>query len=984
MDREIVRNTVKVNRNGWVIDGQARILLCASLFYFRIPSMFWKQRLAQVKAAGYHAIDVYFPWNYHEREYENWNFSGERDVEAFLKMAHEAGLFVVARPGPYICSEWDGGGIPAYVLTDDQAQIRQSDPVFLKAVDRWFRRIIPILRKYEWGGPNGHGSVIAVQLENELDFYQCEDPASYIQALRDMALRYGITVPLFACAGQGNLFRATGNVEGVMPTCNFYPHDLDAEFEEKVLYYYERLQERDYPLSVTETNRSHFLLRRLLSAGSKLLGPYLQVSGTNFGFHNAVNNWGKPLAFLTSDYDFYGMIAPSGEERPEVQEGRMLSRLLDAYGERLALAKPVPSPVRVQTELVESAGMRYALQLEGGGYLLSLPNVGDGSGTVMLHDPHHGISFPVHSKWMLGRGECPLLPYQVPLDAWGSEGILVYATAELFYTTQSQATVDEAQAGQHIKNKGGEERESDGSELVLVFAKGNDAELALQLGDNIAQVDAEHAKVEVQEGRYTIYTSAERAEVRIVRKGGKVLRIVVLSRALAKRFSSVDEHGKVIFQSELEAVSAALHLPTEQSWSVREWQTNDEAAVFKKHITGERPLTLEHSGIYRGYGWYEWAPGDDGGNDSQLTKPAEGLLLRGAADILSVYVDDRYEGTYLPSGSSAYVKLSEPLAEDQLLVIRAEIWGHTNFADNLLPALRMSSAKGLQGLMAVHSVRRLQSNWLCYPCEQWTIENGLQRLKNIPTSHDDLAITEWGGWLNTARLETNLFSKKVALSPKAASWVLHIDGLQAKVIAFVNDTLVGEVDLADPYIDITPYVQAGEEAHIQLYLERRYHAPAGSIMLYEGEAMTNFRISGAEEDELWQHAVQAMAGAEIEAGQGQEEQGWRQEQQRLDFPHIIKPGRVAWLTGVCPQTEQDTNLIMQVNGRNAKVTVWLAGRVIGRVWLPCERTRPTMSGGSQENIVLPVPARSATHIALLIEAIEARQDAVIDSIVYTD
>ena len=85
---------------------------------------------------------------------------------------------------------------------------------------------------------------------------------------------------------------------------------------------------------VTETNRAHFLLRRLLSSGAKLLGPYLQASGFNFGFTNAINNWGEPLAFMTSDYDFGGMIGPYGELRAEMGEARLLSRMLDGAGVR--------------------------------------------------------------------------------------------------------------------------------------------------------------------------------------------------------------------------------------------------------------------------------------------------------------------------------------------------------------------------------------------------------------------------------------------------------------------------------------------------------------------------------------------------------------------------------------------------------------------------------------------------------------------------
>jgi beta-galactosidase len=140
-------------------------------------------------------------------------------VGAFLKLAADEGLWVMARPGPYICSEWDGGGLPAYLNTRPGLQLRQNDPGYLGQVGRWFDRILPIIRDQQ---VDQGGTLIAVQLENELDFFDCHDPQGYIAALRDMALAHGITVPLIACAGQGDLYRASGYAEGVLPSVNIY------------------------------------------------------------------------------------------------------------------------------------------------------------------------------------------------------------------------------------------------------------------------------------------------------------------------------------------------------------------------------------------------------------------------------------------------------------------------------------------------------------------------------------------------------------------------------------------------------------------------------------------------------------------------------------------------------------------------------------------------------------------------------------------
>ncbi len=108
--------------------------------------------------------------------------------------------------------------------------------------------------------------MIAVQIENELDFYSCADPVDYIAALRDLALAQGITVPLVVCAGQGDIAGAGGEVPGLLPTGNFYPNDRDPSIEELVAQYEAMLRARGLPLCVTETNRAHQTLRRLLSA----------------------------------------------------------------------------------------------------------------------------------------------------------------------------------------------------------------------------------------------------------------------------------------------------------------------------------------------------------------------------------------------------------------------------------------------------------------------------------------------------------------------------------------------------------------------------------------------------------------------------------------------------------------------------------------------------------------------------------------------
>ncbi|MFI6676276.1 beta-galactosidase [Kribbella sp. NPDC050470] len=405
-------NAVSMDAQGIVIDGKPQVVLCASLFYFRLPREQWQERLEQVRASGYTCVDVYLPWNFHELAPGRWSFDGRRDVAAFLDLAHATGLHVIARPGPYICSEWDGGALPAWLGLDPDLRVRQNEPRFLAQVSAWYDEVLPLLAARQFGAG---GSVIMVQLENELDFFDCEDRTGYLTALRDQAVAHGITVPLVACAGQGDLFGATGNVPGVVPACNFYPNDDSPYIEEEVRRYTQLLGDRGLPLLITETNRRHRTLRRLLASGASLIAPYLQASGWNFGYTPSSGNWGTPGNFMSHGYDFGGYVSSTGIERPEYGEAQVLARVLEALGSRLALATSGAS-VEVVADFPTSSSPS-ALDLHGGGQLVAVPNLGSEDGRARVRD----VSVAVAAD------SCPLMPIDLPLG----DKTLTLASADL-------------------------------------------------------------------------------------------------------------------------------------------------------------------------------------------------------------------------------------------------------------------------------------------------------------------------------------------------------------------------------------------------------------------------------------------------------------------------------------------------------------------------------------------------------------------------
>ncbi len=905
---------IQFDRATLIIDGVPRIVLCSSLFYFRIPRALWRDRLRAVRDAGYTCIDVYFPWNFHELVEGVWDFDGERDTAAFLSLAAEEGLWVVARPGPYICSEWDGGGLPAYLLIQRAMRLRDNDPQFLEYVARWFDHLLPIIRRFQLGV---EGTVIAVQLENELDFYNCGDPAGYIAALRDMALAHEIQVPLIACAGQGDLSRASGDVPGVVPTANFYPNDYDLTIEALVRPYEAALRARGLPLCITETNRRHLTLRRLLACGAKLLGPYLQASGTNFGFTNAINNWGDPLALLVSEYDLGGMIGPAGERRAEVAEARLLSRLIDALGPALAQAVPIRDHrISVTADVPLPEGGLSALALHGGGLLLALPNPGEAPGRVRL--VREAPDWPIDAGLTVEPGHCPYVLLDLPLASWGIDGTLAVTTAEPALLRA----------------------EPNGA--LLVLHADSPAEAAFAFPCN-ATAEAQGMQVEHTRDAVVLHFDGRQQGTATIKLPDATLQVLVLSRAQATQLKYVMSDGTPV-QAADRPSAPMISAPPALAWSAVELTEPATSLAEDVRALGAQPRFLEEVGITRGFGWY------GAQMDLATTVHVTGLLLHDASDIVSVYWDGIYQGTVTPGGGCAYLpRRPGDIGVSNNLIVRAEIWGHSNFDDFRLPALRLHSLKGLSGITAVTRERALGSNW------QWHPAGGTQSTSRYSGNEYAAPIVPWGRWLTNDQPEVGVYVKTVALSPEANSWVLHFTGLQALVHVAVNDQSCGVVNPLTPYVDISHCLQPGQPATIALSIERWHRQPAGDVTLLEGRRATDWWVAGAGEAELW-------AAAER----------WLPDAHGLTMPFGLRTGATGWLFGdVGALAALGGSWLVRCLGRNAKVTAWFNGHVVGRLWL-LSSSRPVLVGGAPDMLYLPAPWFQPTDnlLALLVEGVE--------------
>ncbi len=289
--------TFTVEKDGFRLGGEPFRVISGAIHYFRVPREYWRDRLIKLKACGFNTVETYVAWNMHEPREGEFNYSDMLDIEDFLATAAELGLYAIVRPGPYICSEWEFGGLPWWLLKNDGIRLRCMDADYIAAVDRFFDSLIPRIAAHQI---TEGGNVILVQVENEYGSYG--DDSEYIRYLADGLRRRGINVPLFTSDGTNKQMLTGGTVPEIFKTANFGSR---AEKQFAALREYQP----DGPLMCTEfwngwfdhwTEEHHHRpgddaaasLDDILAHGGNV-SAYMFHGGTNFGFMNGANCFDK-------------------------------------------------------------------------------------------------------------------------------------------------------------------------------------------------------------------------------------------------------------------------------------------------------------------------------------------------------------------------------------------------------------------------------------------------------------------------------------------------------------------------------------------------------------------------------------------------------------------------------------------------------------------------------------------------------------------
>ena len=333
------KGTFAAGDKTFLLNGKPFLVKAAEVHYSRIPKEYWENRIQLCKALGMNTLCIYIFWNYHEMEEGVFDFTGNKDIAEFCRLAQKNGMYIIVRPGPYVCAEWEMGGLPWWLLKNDSIQLRTLDADYMNHVEKFMAEVGKQL------GPlqitNG-GNIIMVQVENEYGSYGIDKP--YISAIRDIVKKSGFDqVPLFQCDWSSNF---TNNaLDDLLWTVNFGTgSDIDAQFK--------KLKELrpNTPLMCSEfwsgwfdhwgrpheTRPADVMVSGLqeMIENNISFSLYMTPGGTTFGFWGGANN--PAYSAMCSSYDYDAPISENGQVTPKYMLLREMMQNHLQEGETLA------------------------------------------------------------------------------------------------------------------------------------------------------------------------------------------------------------------------------------------------------------------------------------------------------------------------------------------------------------------------------------------------------------------------------------------------------------------------------------------------------------------------------------------------------------------------------------------------------------------------------------------------------------------------
>jgi len=344
--KQRTRHTFALGPDEFMLDGSPFQIISGELHPSRIPLNYWRHRIQMAKAMGCNTISVYIMWNYHELQEGVFDFeTGNRNLGEFLKIVQEEDLWLIIRPGPYVCAEWELGGIPPYLLRIPDIKLRCMDPRYMAAAERYISKLAEVIKPYlvTNGGP-----ALLLQIENEYGSYG--NDRNYMSRLKEVWTENGIDIPFFTGDGPTTYMLEAGSLPGCAVGLDSGSQPSHFELARKMNPGVPVFSSETYPGWLTHWGEEWArpdtagLMKEIkfLMDNKKSFNLYVIHGGTNFGYTAGANSGGKGYEPDVTSYDYDAPINEQGQATPKYMA---LRRLLGSYLPKGSKLPPIPDPI---------------------------------------------------------------------------------------------------------------------------------------------------------------------------------------------------------------------------------------------------------------------------------------------------------------------------------------------------------------------------------------------------------------------------------------------------------------------------------------------------------------------------------------------------------------------------------------------------------------------------------------------------------------
>lgn len=346
----LAKHTFTLGKQDFLLDEKPFQIRAGEMHPARIPAEYWRHRIKMAKAMGLNTVSAYIFWNYLEKEEGKFDFStGNHNVAQFIKLCQEEGMWVILRPGPYVCAEWDFGGLPWWLLKTPDIKVRCMDPRYTRAAGRYIARLAKEVRPLlvTNGGP-----ILMVQVENEYGSYG--NDRQYMQWLHDTWVKSGVDVPFYTSDGPTPYMLEAGSLPGCAVGLDSLGSNQDAELARKVRPGVPVFSGETYPGWLTHWgekwagNPTDNVVKEVsfLLDNKHSFSLYMFHGGTNFEYWAGANSGGKGYEPDVTSYDYDAPLNEQGGATPKYLALRELIGKHLPAGESLP---PVPAAVPTTT-----------------------------------------------------------------------------------------------------------------------------------------------------------------------------------------------------------------------------------------------------------------------------------------------------------------------------------------------------------------------------------------------------------------------------------------------------------------------------------------------------------------------------------------------------------------------------------------------------------------------------------------------------------